>query len=180
MNEKELGTELIFAGGNNKNRIGGSCSIIEHKYAKGLPPARIMVDLGALFAPNDCMDVDAAIPDVREYLDTEHSSAPKKIDAIFLTHSHEDHIGGLVHLARAGYKFPRIYASKGTLEILKEALEEAGVNLTQDNWKEKYIDENGKEQQREIFFEINPKKPINIMSNVRKNEETYTGIEVEF
>ena len=78
----ELGTTYIFVGGNNKNRIGGSCSIIEHKYSEYNRPTRIMFDLGALFAPEYCLDVDAAIPDVREYLSSENSLANKKIEII--------------------------------------------------------------------------------------------------
>ena len=90
----ELGTKCIFAGGNNTYRIGGSCSIIEHKYDYNRPPTRIMFDLGALFAPEYCLDVDAAIPDVRKYLNSETSLAENKIDAMFISHGHEDHIGG--------------------------------------------------------------------------------------
>lgn len=138
----ELGTKYIFVGGNNKDRIGGSCSIIEHKYDTRRPPTRIMFDLGALFAPDDCLDVDAIIPDVRKYLNGKDSLAEKKIDAIFLTHSHEDHIGGYVHLARAGYYMPPTYASLGTLELLKSALIEAGVE--KENWPQMTVVEAGK------------------------------------
>ena len=124
----ELGTKYIFVGGNNVNRIGGSCSVIEHKYDKMRPPTRIMLDLGALFAPDDCMDVDAIMPDVRKYLNKPGELAEQNIDALFLSHAHEDHIGGYVHLMRAGYEMPPTYASKGTLELLKYALNEAGVD----------------------------------------------------
>ena len=124
----ELGTKYIFIGGNNKNRIGGSCSVIEHKYSQYNRPTRIMFDLGALFAPEYCLDVDAAIPDVREYLNSEDTLASKKIDAMFISHAHEDHIGGYVHLARAGFDMPPTYASKETLELLKSALTEAAID----------------------------------------------------
>lgn len=124
----ELGTSYIFVGGNNKNRIGGSCSIIEHKHSEYNRPTRIMFDLGALFAPEYCLDVDAAIPDVREYLNSDDALASKKIDAMFISHAHEDHIGGYVHLARAGFEMPPTYASKETLELLKSALTEAAID----------------------------------------------------
>ena len=161
--EKELGTTYTFVGGNNKNRIGGSCSILEHKFSKGLPPARVMFDLGALFAPDYCLDVDAAIPDVREYLDSKDSVAQKRLDALFVSHGHEDHIGGLVHLARAGYTFPPIYASKGTLELLKAALNEAGVDLTAEDWKNKLV-------------EVKAGEPIKIMSKINQQ---FSGVEIE-
>ena len=136
----QLGTTYTFVGGNNKNRIGGSCSLLEHKHSDRNRPTRIMFDLGALFAPEYCLDVDAAIPDVRAYLDSKTSYAEKKLDALFISHGHEDHIGGLVHLARAGYIFPPIYASKGTLELLKVALEEAGVDFNAPEWKDKLVE----------------------------------------
>ena len=128
----ELGTTYTFVGGNNVDRIGGSCSVIEHKHSKYNRPTRVMFDLGALFAPDYCEDVDAVIPDVREYLNSENSIASKAVDAIFLSHGHEDHIGGYVHLARAGIELPPTYASKETLELLKAALTEASVE--KENW----------------------------------------------
>ena len=137
----ELGTKYIFVGGNNKNRIGGSCTILEHKYDYNRPPTRIMFDLGALFAPEYCLDVDAAIPDVRKYLNSETTLAEYKIDAMFISHGHEDHIGGYVHLARAGFDMPPTYASKGTLELLKAALEEGGVDVSK--WPKMYEVESG-------------------------------------
>ena len=137
----ELGTKYIFVGGNNKNRIGGSCTILEHKYDYNRPPTRIMFDLGALFAPEYCLDVDAAIPDVRKYLNSETTLAEYKIDAMFISHGHEDHIGGYVHLARAGFELPPTYASKGTLELLRAALEEGGVDISK--WPKMYEVEPG-------------------------------------
>ena len=148
----ELGTKCIFAGGNNTYRIGGSCSIIEHKYDYNRPPTRIMFDLGALFAPEYCLDVDAAIPDVRKYLNSETSLAENKIDAMFISHGHEDHIGGYVHLARAGFELPPTYASKGTIELLKAALEEANIDKSQ--WPKMY--------------EVEPGVPVN-----------FDGVEIE-
>lgn len=130
----ELGTTYTFIGGNNKKRIGGSCSVVTHKHSKYNRPTRIMFDLGALFAPEYCLDVDAAIPDVREYLNSENSLASKKIDAMFISHAHEDHVGGYVHLLRAGFEMPPTYASKETLELLKSALIEAGIDKSK--WPE--------------------------------------------
>lgn len=43
-----------------------------------------------------------------------------------------------MHLARAGYSFPPIYASKGTLELVKAALNEAGVDLCTTDWSNKF------------------------------------------
>ncbi len=136
--EKELGTTYNIIGGNNPTRIGASCSIIEHKFKKGVPLTRIMLDAGALITHKDA-EVDVIIPDIREYLGTKNSHPAIKLDAIFLTHGHEDHFGGYIHLARAGYTFPPTYASKETLEMLKTFLTEAGINLNSSEWKDKFI-----------------------------------------
>lgn len=119
------GTKLDFLGGNNETRIGGNSFIIEH-YENDVGYNRIMVDLGALFPP-EWTDLDAIIPDVRKYLDYQDKKAEKPIDAMVISHCHEDHIGGLVHLARAGYRFPKIYSSKYTKELLSTAMREARV-----------------------------------------------------
>ena len=137
--EKELGTTYEFIGGNNPTRIGASCSILEHKFQKGVPLTRIMFDLGMLIAPEGT-EVDVVIPDVREYLGTETHHPEIKLDAIFISHGHEDHLGGYVRLAQAGYTFPPTYASKETLEMLKTFLKEAGVDLTTKDWENKFIE----------------------------------------
>ncbi len=121
----EEGTKIDFLGGNNESRIGGNSFIVEH-VEKGYKKVRILVDLGALFPP-EWTDLDAIVPDVREYLNYKDEEAEKPIKAMFISHCHEDHIGGLVHLARAGYKFPIIYTSKYTKEILQTAFKEGQV-----------------------------------------------------
>ena len=155
----ELGTTYSFIGGNNANRIGGSCSLLEHRHSDRNRPTRIMFDLGALFAPDECLNIDAVIPDVRKYLDSETTHADERLDALFISHGHEDHIGGLVHLARAGYTFPPIYASKGTLELLKEALIEAGVDLNKDVWNKKLVEVKADEP---VSFEGVEVEPFNV------------------
>lgn len=126
---REDGTIINFLGGNNEKRIGENSILIEHTEKDR--NTRIMMDLGALFPP-DWTALDAVFPDVRSYFahteDGKEIPAEKPIDAIFISHCHEDHIGGLIHLARAGYQFPPIYTSKYTKELLKIAFKEAGVN----------------------------------------------------
>ncbi|MBE6467154.1 MAG: MBL fold metallo-hydrolase [Alphaproteobacteria bacterium] len=161
MENKQLGTTWTIYGGNNPDNIGANCGVLLHRHSKYDRPTRIMLDCGALFAPKGA-DVDAVFPDIREYLGT--SKSYPKIDALLLSHAHEDHIGGMVHLARAGYSFPPIYASKGTLELLKSSLKLAGVDLDKDEWK--YIDENG--DKKELFIEIKSREAIN-----------FKGVEIE-
>lgn len=125
MAKTDEGTKIDFTGGNNAERIGGNSLLIEHKEADK-PAVRVMIDLGALFPP-EWTGLDAIVPDVRKYLAYKDTPAEKPVRAMFISHCHEDHIGGLVHLARAGYRMPTVYTSKYTEELLKTAFKESRV-----------------------------------------------------
>lgn len=135
-------TKLTLLGGNNRARIGASSNLIEHINEKG-QKTRILIDLGVLF-PNGDFSNSVFVPDVIKYLGYNpiknqtnqalkayHSMKGGKktpqIDALLLTHMHEDHIGGIVNLLKAGFIFPSIYASKETLLVLGRILVEEGV-----------------------------------------------------
>lgn len=103
------GTKVEFLGGNNEYRIGANSILIEHS-ENAEEPKRIMLDIGALFPP-DWVSYDAAIPDMSKYFENPYNEVEKPIDALFITHCHEDHIGALVYLAAAKYKLPKVYTS---------------------------------------------------------------------
>lgn len=77
----------------------------------------IVVDVGMGFPDDDMYGIDVVIPDF-SYLIKNQS----KIRGIFLTHGHEDHIGGLPYLLR-DVKAP-IYATRMTAGLVKIKLEE--------------------------------------------------------
>lgn len=68
---------------------------------------------------------------------------PTKIDYVFLTHSHTDHIGRLPKLFKEGFR-GRVIASKPTIDLAKRALPD---NL-------KIITEEAKREGREPIFEL--------------------------
>ena len=55
----------------------------------------IAVDVGLMFPEEEMLGVDLVIPDFQYILDD-----PSRLQAVFLTHGHEDHIGALTFLLR--------------------------------------------------------------------------------
>ena len=109
--------ELVFL------PLGGCEEIGMNLNAYGYGPEHnrrwIIADVGVTFGGADTPGIDLITADVT-YLEDQ------KIDAIFFTHAHEDHIGA------AGLLWPRIkapmYATPFTAELLRAKLEERGVD----------------------------------------------------
>jgi len=77
----------------------------------------IIIDAGVMFPEHDMLGIDLVIPDF-SYI-REHNS---KIQAVFITHGHEDHIGALPFLLRE-VQVP-IYATKLAASLIMHKLEE--------------------------------------------------------
>ena len=103
---------LVFLGG--LGEIGRNCACIE-------VDGRIaLIDCGLMFPDLDMPGIDLVLPDfsyLRENAD--------RVDAVFLTHGHEDHAGGLSFLLR-DLSFP-IYGSPLTLGLARNRIEESGL-----------------------------------------------------
>lgn len=87
----------------------------------------IVVDCGLAFPTDDMPGVDLVIPDVAYLIDNKD-----KLKAFFLTHGHEDHIGGLPYVLKqieGGENIP-IFASNVTLALLESKLREHKLNPT--------------------------------------------------
>ena len=81
----------------------------------------ILVDAGVMFPEPDLLGVDLIIPDVRPLLQR------YRIQALVLTHGHEDHIGAVPHVV-AHVEGP-IYGTKLTLALLEPKLEDHGAEI---------------------------------------------------
>ncbi len=128
--EKELKDTGLYwqpLGGNNIDQISGHCyryTAVSRNRGKKIFET-IIVDLGK-FDNHQALGVknsSAAVPDIRRLLEA-GKDIPK---ALFLTHSHPDHLNGIVHYLKNGYKLPPLYAGKYTFMILYDLLVEYHV-----------------------------------------------------
>ena len=107
------GMRVVPLGG--LGEIGMNCLVLEWE------DELIIVDCGLLFSDLDHFGVEFVIPDF-QYL----RERADKVAAILLTHGHEDHIGAVPFLLKAGIHAP-IYCSNFTSMLLRHRLTEHGL-----------------------------------------------------
>jgi len=77
----------------------------------------LVVDAGLMFPHEDMLGIDLVLPDISYLLDRR-----KEVLGIFLSHGHEDHIGGLPHVLKK-LNVP-VYGTRLTLGLVKPKLKE--------------------------------------------------------
>jgi ribonuclease J len=103
---------IVFLGG--LGEIGRNCFCLE------VDDRILVVDCGLMFPDADMPGIDLVLPDftyLRENAD--------RVDAVLVTHAHEDHVGGLAFLLR-DVSVP-IYGSSLSLALARNRLVESGV-----------------------------------------------------
>ena len=101
--------------------LGGAGEIGKNMYVIESDGRLVVVDCGITFPKNDQMGVDIVLPDFSYLVDNAEG-----LEAIILTHGHEDHIGAVPFLLRAVGQVP-VYGRRFTLALLRTKLGEHGL-----------------------------------------------------
>ncbi|XP_031258681.1 ribonuclease J-like [Pistacia vera] len=96
--------------------IGMNCMLV------GNYDRYILIDAGVMFPDYDELGVQKIIPDTTFIKRWSH-----KIEAVIITHGHEDHIGALPWVIPALDSHTPIYASSFTMELIRKRLKENGI-----------------------------------------------------
>ncbi len=133
MENKTIATKVVALGG--LGEVGKNMYIVEHN------DELLIIDAGVMFPEDNLLGVDYVIQDIT-YL----KKNVDKIKGLFITHGHEDHIGGIPFLLQA-INIPVIYTPKIAKDLIEKKLVERNINynnfeiITTDlNVKTKYFD----------------------------------------
>lgn len=98
--------------------LGGLCEVGKNTYCIESDSSLIIIDAGVRFPGIDLPGVNYLIPDYQKL-----KSAAQKVKALFITHGHEDHIGGIPFLIQS-LAIPVIYAPRLAAALIRHKLAE--------------------------------------------------------
>lgn len=109
---KKLNSDLKIMALGGLGEVGKNCYIIEYKREI------YVIDFGVLFPDKDQLGVDYIIPNYSYLKDNQ-----ERIKGLFITHGHEDHIGGIPFLLKT-LKIPKIYAPQTAKLMIEKKFKE--------------------------------------------------------
>ncbi len=122
--------------------LGGLGEVGKNMYCLETDNDLIIIDAGVMFPEESVYGVSYVIPDY-----THLKNMRNKIRALFITHGHEDHIGGIPYLLQNVF-IPTIYAPKLAAALIRNKISE---NNIKDKVAIVEIDEETKINVRDIF-----------------------------
>lgn len=109
--------------------LGGVQENGKNLYVLEIDKSLFILDCGLKYPTSDLYGVDIIVNDLTYLVENKD-----RIVGVFLSHAHDDHIGGLSHLLKEIKT--NVYGSKFTLAVLNEKLKEDGVTPSEDTFVE--------------------------------------------